>query len=164
MKNIYFIVALFLIMLQTSVNANIEHNINVDFNHPEKFTDFKTYEVRTTKDQERLMRQLNKLIVESVIKQIPAENKFSMTITDIDMAGIFLLMNDTRMYRIVRDTDRVKFKFSYKYSDAQGNLIKEGEVTLKSINTELPVLKKSQYRHSSFKNEMFIFDKWLRKL
>lgn len=161
MKKILFI-AVTTLLLQGNSYAVVEDNVVVNFNNPEKFLDFKSDYMRSNKDQARLMTKLRKLMIESVKENIQNGYNFEITINDIDMAGRYIF-NPERMIRIVKDSDRMKIEFSYKLSDKQGKILKNGDITLKEFGAKFSRVNTSKYKHSLFSNEMPAFDKWLIK-
>ncbi len=136
--------------------------VTVDFNQPEKFTDFKTQASTRAKDRERLMQQLTELMQKSASKFMPADNTLDISINNIDMAGSFLY-GRSNLYRVVQEFDRILIDFSYQLKDSTGKITQQGDVNLTSRDSK-PVRRSiSKYRNSHFAHEMPLFDKWMKK-
>jgi len=135
----------------------------VNFNQPEKFTDFKTKGISGAKDKERLMKELTQLIAASVAEFLDKGNIFEITINNIDMAGSFLNLG-TEYVRTISDSDRIRFDFSYQLFDKKSETIKQGEVRLTNRNPKIFKRIRSKYDHTKFPYEMQLFDNWLQKL
>lgn len=137
--------------------------ISVQFNAPEKFTDFKSSANISDHNRKELMEQLRQLIIKSTHEYIAVDSRMEFTINNIDMAGTFLYGNN-ELYRVVDDTDRIRIDFSYKLFDNEGNVIKQDDVNLKSLNPKVLSRLQNKYKNTSFTYEMPLFDKWIEKL
>ena len=148
----------------------------VEFDQPEGFTDFKIRTNLNTRDQNRLMKQLKKLISKSVNKKLTHGNVLKVIIQDIDMAGRFVYSGDNidargafinfnnESLRVVNDSDRVSVDFIYELTDAKGNIIVNGDSHLSSKNPKFLNRSNKKYRRSYFTYVMPLFDQWLEKL
>jgi hypothetical protein len=70
-----------------SIAAKAQTTVN--FNNPEKFTDFKSQVNLYNKDREKLMNELGELIIASSNNILPNDNRLEILINNIDMAGRF---------------------------------------------------------------------------
>lgn len=163
MNQLFKNLVLCLLLLSNAAFTSDDTKVRIDFENPEKFTDFKTQINLRIKDREMLMKQLTKLMVKSVDKHISKGRKMNVTINNIDMAGTFLNKNSD-LYRVVRDSDRVLINFSYKLFDTNGQLIKKEDVNLSSRHNKFRKRVAKKYQHTHFANEMPLFDKWLKTL
>ena len=156
---------IYIVLLTFSANQTLAAKVQtkVDFNSPENFTDFKTQINSQNKDRERLMNELQELIITSSNKILPNDNTLEITINNIDMAGRFKY-SVFNHYRFVNDTDRIKLDFYYKMLDVNGNLILEDSVSLTTRNPMSIRSKSFNYKHTNFTYEMPLYDRWLRKL
>lgn len=164
MRQSIILMLVLLIVNASLVQASPETTVN--FNIPEKFTDFKTTANLRLNDREMLMDQLTKLIKESTNKILNKGNYLEITINNIDMAGMFLYSNSD-LVRIVKDSDRVRLEFAYRLFDASGSLIKQDDANLTSRNLNLlksQYRKAKQYKHTHFTHEMPLFDDWLLQI
>ncbi len=137
--------------------------VNVTFEKPEKFTDFKTQANLRAKDRERLMQELTELIDRSVDKQFKNKQKLNINISNIDMAGTFLY-GTSDLYRVILEFDRVRFDFSYELLDSDNKVIKQGDVNLTSRSRQPVTRLRNEYKNTQFSHEMPLFDDWLKTL
>ncbi|MCF6299973.1 MAG: DUF3016 domain-containing protein [Proteobacteria bacterium] len=135
----------------------------VNFNKPEKFTDFKTVINLSVKDRERLMQQLQELMSTSVANILTEGNSLEIMIDNIDLAGNFHYI-DGNYVRIVENSDRIRLEFSYRLLDTDGKVIKQADVELTSRDSKLLNRFGRKYKASYFSYEMPLFDDWLSKL
>lgn len=175
MKIKYILVLLLLSSSQILFAANIQ-KVTVNFDAPEKFTDFQSREMRSTKDQERLMTQLQKLINHSADKTLAQDLQLKITVKDVDIAGRFVYPggsidlrtnfynNNTRAVRVVKDSDKASLDFDYELLDKNGSVLKQGHETLSTRNIKLNGRTRFKYKHSNFGYIMPKFDVWLKKL
>lgn len=154
----------FFVLSLMLVSANAEtQTVTIDFDSPEKFTDFKTEISLRAKDREKLMKQLTKLMTSSIEKHFKNGQSMKMVVYNVDMAGSFLLGGGD-LVRTVREGDRIRFEFSYSLFDSDGKTIKQDNVNLTSRDAK-PISRVHQkYRHTHFTHEMPLFDDWLKTL
>lgn len=155
--------------------ANIQ-KATVNFDAPEKFADFQSREMRSTKDQERLMKQLQKLINQSAEKALTQDVQLKIIVKDVDIAGRFvypggsidlranITNNDTRAVRVVKDSDKASLEFDFELVDMNGTVLKQGHETLSTRNIKLNGRSRLKYQHSNFGYIMPLFDDWLKTL
>ena len=151
-----------LFVLAFNLTQAAEQSANkIEFNMPEKFTDFSSNENRNAKDREKLMGQLSDLMTKSISKN--SKDTFEITVNDIDMMGRFILTN-TDFVRVVKEFDRTRFEFSYKMIDSEGKVVKQGDVNLTDRNPLNLKNQSNKYKSTYFSNEMRLFDDWLKAL
>jgi hypothetical protein len=171
------ILMLFLSMaLNTALSAEKSSRVTVNFDSPEKFTDFQSSENRSSKDQKRLMVQLQKMIDKSVEKKLAKDAQLKITVKDVDMPGRFIYPggsidlrmninnNNTQAVRVVKDADRALFDFDYELIDKNGKVQKQGHEVLSSRNLNFSARSKLKYQQGNFEYIMPMFDTWLGKL
>jgi len=152
---------LFYILITNQTMASDQLLNKIEFNMPEKFTDFSINANRSENDRNKLMNQLKDLINESISEY--SKNTFEIMINDIDMAGRYIFTN-TEFVRVVEDTDRTRFEFSYKMMDSNGKSIKNGDVNLTDRNPNNYKRQSNKYKKTHFSNEMRLFNDWLKSL
>jgi len=159
-----FIKLFCLVLIFTINNALAEKPATtVNFNNPEKFTDFKTRIHSTVIDREKLTEQLQGLMIKSVAEILSNDSSLQIVVNNVDMAGGFL-HGGYDLFRVVRDTDRIRLEFSYRLLDANGTVLKEDHVNLTTRNPRLLQRQAKKYVRSYFSNEMPLFDSWLNGL
>jgi|GEM_PF-4015044 len=157
------IISMTLLCITSIGMAEGEARISVNFNAPEKFTDFKTMASFSDTKREKLMENLRQLMIESTNNYIPVDYKMTYTINNIDMAGTFQLGNSD-LYRVVNQSDRIRLDFSYELVDSEEKIVKKEDVNISSTNPKILSLKKNKYKNTTFSHEMPLFDEWVRNL
>ena len=158
-KNICLVLIAF--MANQTIAANVQTTVN--FNNPEKFTDFKSQVNSQVKDRKKLMDELQKLIVAASNKVLPNDSKLEISINNIDMAGR-INQGFIDNYRVINETDRIKLEFSYRMLNIDGKTIQEDNVILTTRNPMALRNKSNNYKHTHFTYEMPLYNRWLRKL
>ncbi|MBL4660241.1 MAG: DUF3016 domain-containing protein [Alcanivoracaceae bacterium] len=159
------IIKLFSLVLIFTINTALAEKpaTTVNFNNPEKFTDFKTRIHSTVIDREKLMEQLQGLMIKSAANILSNDSSLQIVVNNIDMAGGFLY-GGHHLFRVINDTDRIRLEFSYRLLDISGSVLKEDHVNLTTRNPRLLKRETKKYNHSYFSNEMLLFDNWLSGL
>ncbi len=156
-----FIVLLTLFMI--GFGSNIQAKTEINFDQPEKFMDFRSRDVLTSIDRNRLTADLSKNIEKLAEQILPANHSMNITFTDIDMAGnIFPGANEIR--KVSNNTDRTLLKFDYEIIDNNGESIKKGQEKLINMYFNNAMNREAkQFRQSRFKHELVLFSRWLKK-
>lgn len=102
--------------------------VEVIFDHPEKFTDVKDSMFGSDEGRDAILAKIRDYIDERAAQDVPAGDKLTVTITDIDLAGAFEPWHNSRLddVRIIRDVYPPKFDLSFKLTAADGKVVKEG--------------------------------------
>jgi len=134
---------------------------DVMFFEPLKFTDVKDsymgdYE-RTT-----YLDQIRDHVIEQAKYYVPEGYHLSVTFTDIDMAGDFEPWRGPRWddVRIVKDIYPPRIQLSFRLTDAQGNVVKQGKRDLKDLAFLMKITM--SFRDDSVRHEKALLDDWLR--
>jgi len=164
------------LFFSASVFAEEQNVVKVKFEHPEKYTDFKSVQNNSKISRERLMRELPELFAKSAKKSLAKGQHLELVISDIDMAGTFVYSGnniDTRgnyvnpnseAVRVVNESDRVTLEFNYQLFDENNKLVKQGDVNLSNRKLRLSKRPARQYRNTNFLYLMPLFDEWLKTL
>ena len=110
-------------------------NVEIVFDHPDKFTDIKDSSMNTEKGQASIMADLREFIETKASGLLAANQKFKITFTDIDLAGDYepWRMPPGSDIRIVKDIYPPRFDFSWQLTDASGTVLKEGQEKLRDF-------------------------------
>lgn len=134
-------------------------NIRVDYIHPEKFTDVGNSSFPSEAARASDLEQLRKHLLQRAPHLLPAQQKLSVSITDIDMAGNFeswrIRLGDTR---IIRDVYPPRIDLHFKLTDDKGMIIREGERKLRNVAF---LTTAQQYRNDPLRYEKALLDDWL---
>ena len=129
----------------------------VYFLEPENFRDVKDRDGRT----EHVLAELKKHLIEQANRYVPSGFKFSVTVTDIDLAGAFEPWHSPQFddIRIVKDLYPPRIKLVFRLADAEGNVLMEARRELSDLNF---LMKFSIDREDPLRHEKTLIDDWLR--
>lgn len=110
-----------------------ESNVTVSYQDPDKFTDARSS--WGTDTDKGYLEDLSSHIQKTAGRTLPAGQKLEVTIKDIDLAGEFLPTRpELNTVRIVKEIYTPKISLTFKLTDANGTVIKEGERRLTDLN------------------------------
>ncbi len=131
------------------------------FFEPQKFTDVKDSSMG---DSERTtyLEQIRDHLLEQAKYYVPEGHKLAVTFTDIDMAGDFEPWRGPRWddVRIVKDIYPPRMTLTFRLTDAEGNVVKEGKRDLKDLAFMMKI--SMSFRDDSVRHEKALLDDWLR--
>ena len=108
------------------------------------------------------MDSLGRYIVTRGDKSVPAGAKLLVTITDVQLAGMYEPAHRRALedVRIVRDTTPPRIDLSFQLVDAQGAVLKEGERKLRDIDF---LHSSFRHRNEELRYEKNLIDDWMSK-
>lgn len=131
------------------------------FFEPQKFTDVKDSYMG---DSERTtyLAQIRDHLLEQAKYYVPEGHKLAVTFTDIDMAGDFEPWRGPRWddVRIVKDIYPPRMTLTFRLTDAEGNVVKEGKRELRDLAFMMKI--SMSFRDDSVRHEKALLDDWLR--
>lgn len=138
-------------------------NIEVTWENPKEYRDVQPTNSSRKKYREQTFKQLEKYF-EKLSETMADGQTLAMTVTDLDLAGrvwpssFVGLGNSGGEVRLVKRNEIPRMTFSYRLTDAQGNVIQESdEVKLKDMGF--------QERHNPFfKSENLRYEKNMFRL
>lgn len=155
--------ATFLIIIAISASNTLFAKAEISFDQPEKFMDFRSRDVLTTIDRDRLTTDLSSNIEKLAERILPANHSLKITFTDIDMAGN-ILPGANEIRKVLNNTDRTLLKFNYEIIDDNGELIKKGQEKLVNMYFNNAMNREAkQFRKTRFAHEMVLLARWLKK-
>lgn len=134
---------------------------DVMFFEPEKFTDVRDSYMgdpsRTT-----YLEQIRDHLLEQAKYYVPEGHTLSVTFTDIDMAGDFEPWRGSQWtdVRIVKDLYPPRMNLTFRLTDADGNVVKEGKRELRDLAFMIKITM--SFRDDSVRHEKALVDDWLR--
>ena len=133
----------------------------VIFDHPEKFTDVKDGDFGTDKGRDATLELIREFLVERADKALPADQKLTITFTDIDLAGDFEPWRGPQFsdVRIVKSIYAPRLSFTYKVTDAAGKTVKEGKEDLRDLAFDMRL---TMDRQDPLRYEKDILKDWIR--
>lgn len=140
-------------------------NIDVQFSHPEKFTDVKDSDQDT--DNERgganFLPQIKEHIEQQAAALLPAGQKLTVTFSDIDLAGDFEPWRGPQFndVRIVKSIYVPRLNFSFTLTDSNGKVLKEGERKLVDLAYQMRITR--SFQDDPLRYEKDMLSDWLRQ-
>ncbi len=137
--------------------------VTVNWDEPEKFTDVKPSNESRQKFRERTLRSLEEYFVD-LAAALPAQQKLTVTVTDLDLAGevwpaSFVGMgNSGSDVRLVKRHYIPRMAFNYSLSDESGTVVKQAEVNLKDMGFMDGL--RSNLNHESLRYEKQMLKEW----
>ena len=118
---------------QTSSAPSKSDNVAVNFLESDKFTDVR--ESFGDSPSQHYLDLLSKHLQHTAAVLLPPGQKLTVTFTDIDLAGDFLPMNSSLQdVRVIKDIYMPHMSLSFKITDADGKVLKEGSRRLTDLN------------------------------
>jgi hypothetical protein len=131
------------------------------FFEPQKFTDVRDSYMG---DHERTtyLESIRDHLLEQAKYYVPEGHHLSVTFNDIDMAGDFEPWRGPRWddVRIVKDIYPPRIKLSFRLTDANGNVVKEGQRDLRDLAFMMKI--NMSFRDDPVRHEKALLDDWLR--
>jgi hypothetical protein len=142
--------------------ANLMAEVEVIFENPDEYRDIDFYNRGNKKGQEVYLPQFEKYIVRQGQRYLAEGQTLTMTILDIDLAGMYEPWRTPPAddIRIVKSLYPPRIKFRYELSDADGTIIKSGEESLLDMGFDFRI--RINYHDDLFYEKEMIRD-WLRK-
>jgi hypothetical protein len=150
-----------LVSLRAADAPKTDARAEVIFFEREKFTDVKDGFAETPAGRDAILDQIKDYIVSQAKWYVPADQKLTVTITDVDLAGDFEPARGPRLddVRIIRDIYPPKISLSFKLTDADGKELKHGTRDL----TDLMFMSKlTMNPNDPLRYEKNLLDDWLR--
>ncbi len=109
--------------------------VEVVYDHPEKFTDVKDSYLATDRGRDALLETLKEHIQKRAAKRLAEGQLLTLTFTNIDLAGEYEPQNgpDFNDIRVIKAIYPPRLNFTYKLTDASGAVIKEGKEQLTDL-------------------------------
>ncbi|MGI0154383.1 DUF3016 domain-containing protein [Pseudidiomarina sp. WS423] len=126
----------------------------VSWGDPKKFFDIEAVGDKQDRFEQRVMDELTAYIGE-LAEKLPADHHFTIAINDLDLTGrVEPVFVDTgmRYQRVVDEISYPMIKFTYSYTDANGQVIQEGEERIKDLGS---IITRREIMRSSRDNVYF---------
>lgn len=135
--------------------------MQVNFFEPEKFTDVKMTEIADPRDRDELIGRIREYLVQQAKYYVPDGQVLEITFTDIDMAGEYEPWRGPQWndVRIVKDIYPPRMQLSFRLTDAEGNVLKQGKRDLRDMSF---LLKLMIDRDDTLRHEKALLDDWLQ--
>jgi hypothetical protein len=133
--------------------------VSVSFVEPEKFTDARRAELAPT--SAGVLRELEKFLIETGARYLPATTKLSILVTDIDLAGDFELFRGPQadQVRITKGLYPPRIMLEFEVIDGTAAVVRSGKRDLTDLNYQL---RNVYPREDYLRYEKDILRDWLR--
>jgi hypothetical protein len=131
----------------------------VEYVNPEKFTDAgRSY---SHGERESNLGQLKDHLIERAAKLLPADQKLTVTVTDVDLAGAYdKRQSISNEVRVVKEIYPPRIDLTFKLEGADGTVLKEGSRNLRDPQFMNGGLR---YKGEALGYEKELIDDWLRR-
>ena len=133
--------------------------VSVSFVEPQKFTDSRRIELAPT--SARVLRELEKFLIETGGRYLPPTTKLSIRVTDIDLAGDFELFRGPQadQVRITKGLYPPRIMLEFEVIDGTAAVVRSGKRDLTDLNYQL---RNVYPREDYLRYEKDILRDWLR--
>jgi len=148
-------------LLAAPLEKTVIARAEVLFFEPTKFTDVRDSYMgdftRTT-----YLDQIRDYLLEQARYYVPEGHLLSVTFTDVDMAGDFEPWLGPRFddIRIVKDIYPPRLDLTFRLTDAEGRVVKEGKRELRDLAFMMKITM--GFRDDPVRHEKALLDDWLR--
>lgn len=164
---------------QTSIGPErAEHKINVSFNQPENFTDFRTANGGRNNGRNGLIAELKRFLRARGKLWLPEPYRLDIQFNDIDMAGRIVplpirrkvggsslgVFGSAPKQRVVQNPWPPRLNFEYRIYNEYGDLIREGNADISETSFLKLSSRLQQVRRDTLQYEKAILDTWLRSM
>jgi hypothetical protein len=141
--------------------APADPRAEVAFFEPEKFTDVKDSYMSADVRRTTYLDQIRDHILDRSKNYIPAGWHLQVTITDVDMAGDFEPWRGPQFddVRIIKDMYPPKIDLTFRLTDAEGNVVKEGKRTLRDTSFLMKITP--YFNTDTMRHEKALLDDWM---
>lgn len=153
------------LLLPSSINAAPADSpvprVAVTFLEPESFTDVRERSFDDPRDRNSILKEFKTFLEDRAPKYLPQGASLSITFTDIDLAGDFepwrgAVIGDIR---IVKDAYPPRMKLSFRLTDANGEVIKQGDRVLTNVNF---LIMATPPTNDTYRHEKTLLLDWLQ--
>lgn len=136
--------------------------ITVDYVQPEKFTDVKERQFKTSPDKNAHLKNLKSWLEKEGAKHLADGQTLRLKILDIDLAGDFEPWNGPEFQdvRVLKDIYPPRIKLQFTLQDRDGKVLGEGERELRNLAY---LMESSFASRNALEHDERLLKDWLRK-
>jgi class 3 adenylate cyclase len=147
-----------------AADAKTASRVTVVFANPEKFTDIRdnSSDYDNERGRERYLPVIEEYLQQLGESRLAPGQKLTITFTDIDLAGDFEPWRGPQFndVRIIKEIYIPRMTFSFKLTDANGQVVKEGERKLQDLSFQMRI---DGFRDDPLRYEKSMLGDWLRE-
>lgn len=135
--------------------------VDVTFFEREKFTDVRDAYMGTDKGRDGTLDTLKEHLMKRGLRGLLPGQKLAITITDVDLAGDYEPWRGPQWsdVRVVKDMYPPRIKLSFRLTDADGTVLKEGTRDLFDMGFLMKMTM--AFRDDPLRHEKELLDDWL---
>lgn len=139
--------------------------LRVEWQDPDSYRDVRAANGPDKPYRDNVFFQIEKHLTK-ITKKLPEGQTLTLTFTDVDLAGQvwpaqFQGMPGTGDVRIVRGINYPRFDFNYSLINTAGNVLKQGEESLKDMSFQQRVNR--IFRNDPLRYEKALLERWLSR-
>ena len=142
----------------------VDGRITVIFSHPEEYTDIRDNQsdFDNERGRERYLPFIQEYLEQEAGRRLPAGQKLTVTFSDIDLAGDFEPWHGVQFsdIRIIKDLYIPRLTFTFKITDENGVVLREGERKLVELAYQMRIT--TGFRDDQLRYEKGMLSDWLR--
>lgn len=133
---------------------------DVVFVAPDKFTDVRDSYTTTDSGRDAILDQIRSYMLDEARRFIPEGDHLYVSVTDVDLAGDFEPWRGPRWddVRIVKDIYPPRMALSFRVTDANGQVIKEGARHLQDLAFMMKITP--GFQDDPLRHEKAMIDDW----
>lgn len=141
--------------------ASSPARVEVNFENPDKFTDAADAPRGSDFGREQNLGELRDYIVKRASAVLPPDQRLSVTITDVDLAGEIepWRTGGAQDVRIIKEVYVPRIELSYRVTDGTGAVVKEGQRALRDLTF---TMRLHVNRNDPRVYEKELLDDWIR--
>ena len=133
--------------------------VQVEYLHSERYSDLRDQYVASPSAREAYLKELREHIQRRALRYVHEGQSLYIGISEIDMAGGFEpWRRDLGNVRIVRELYPPRIDLAFKWTAADGAVLKEGDRTLRDPSF---LARTNRYGSDPLKYEKLLLDDWL---
>lgn len=161
-RRLYSVIFAALLPISLGVQAGESTQVDVQFLHPEKYTDADYGRGFLKREGEAIFAKLRIHLQREAPKFLQSGQRLRVQFTDIDLAGdhephASIHLRDVR---IIRSIYPPKLNFRYQLTDELGAVLREGDASIRDLGFDLHQRGRLS---DSLRFEKRILDEWLRR-
>lgn len=144
---------------------SLEAEVSFEFGDVENFRDFSVSGLSEERTLPIFEREFSRFLRVRGDRLLGEDRRLEIRFLDIDMAGDIQPWRSPRFHdiRFIEPIYPPYLKFEYRLLNADGQVLKEGEESIRDLGFDFRI-RRAGYYHNSFYYEIELFEDWLRKL
>jgi hypothetical protein len=136
--------------------------VTVTFENSEEFTDFREGIFDSEKERANLESRFTEHLARLAAPYLAQGEKLEVHFTDIDLAGDFEPWRGPSFdrIRIVKDIYPPRMKLVFRVTDANGNIVREGERNLRDLSF---MMSTSIRTHDTLRHDKDLLEDWVKR-